>query len=176
MPAENRLGEEGQGLRIALEALDGGRIGIGAQSVGLAQGALETATRYAKQRRTFGHPIADYQAIQWMLADMQTEIDAARMLTYQAAQVRDLEMRKKPSGAPGPSRLGPYSARAKLYASEMANRVAYKAVQVHGSLGYSRESDVERYYRDARVLTIYEGTSEMQRLVIARDLLRAGRA
>src|SRR5579864_8871657 len=130
VPVENRLGEEGQGLRIALEALDGGRIGIGAQSVGLAQGALETATRYAKQRRTFGHPIADYQAIQWMLADMQTETDAARMLTY-------------------------------------------KAVQIHGSLGYSRESDVERYYRDARVLTIYEGTSEMQRLVIARDLLRA---
>jgi alkylation response protein AidB-like acyl-CoA dehydrogenase len=176
VPAENRLGEEGQGLRIALEALDGGRIGIAAQSVGLAQGAFETATRYAKQRRTFGHPIADYQAIQWMLADMQTEIDAARMLTYQAAEVRDLETRKKPSGAPGPSRLGPYSARAKLYASEMANRVAYKAVQIHGSLGYSRESDVERYYRDARVLTIYEGTSEMQRLVIARDLLRAGRA
>jgi butyryl-CoA dehydrogenase len=95
------------------------------------------------------------------------------MLTYQAAQVRDREMRKKPAGAPGPSRLGPSSARAKLYASEMANRVAYKAVQIHGSLGYSRESDVERYYRDARVLTIYEGTSEMQRLVIARDLLRA---
>ncbi len=176
VPVENRLGEEGQGLRIALEALDGGRIGIAAQSVGLAQGALETATRYAKQRHTFGHPIADYQAIQWMLADMQTEIDAARMLTYQAAQVRDLEIHKKPSSAPGPSRLGPYSARAKLYASEMANRVAYKAVQVHGSLGYSRESDVERYYRDARVLTIYEGTSEMQRLVIARDLLRVGRA
>jgi butyryl-CoA dehydrogenase len=173
VPVENRLGEEGHGLRIALEALDGGRIGIAAQSVGLAQGALETATRYAKERRTFGHPIADYQAIQWMLADMQTEIDAARMLTYQAAQVRGLEMRKKSSGTPGPSRLGPYSARAKLYASEMANRVAYKAVQVHGSLGYSRESDVERYYRDARVLTIYEGTSEMQRLVIARDLLRA---
>ena len=173
VPVENRLGEEGHGLRIALEALDGGRIGIAAQSVGLAQGALETATRYAKERRTFGHPIADYQAIQWMLADMQTEIDAARMLTYQAAQVRDLEMRKNSSGMPGPSRLGPYSARAKLYASEMANRVAYKAVQVHGSLGYSRESDVERYYRDARVLTIYEGTSEMQRLVIARDLLRA---
>ena len=172
VPAENRLGEEGQGLRIALEALDGGRIGIAAQSVGLAQGALETATRYAKQRRTFGHPIADYQAIQWMLADMQTEIEAARMLTYQAAQVRDLEMRKKPSGAPGTVAARPVFARAKLYASEMANRVAYKAVQVHGSLGYSRESDVERYYRDARVLTIYEGTSEMQRLVIARDLLR----
>jgi butyryl-CoA dehydrogenase len=175
VPVENRLGEEGQGLRIALEALDGGRIGIAAQSVGLAQGALETATRYAKQRRAFGHPIADYQAIQWMLADMQTEIEAARMLTYQAAFVRDTKAQKKSSSGPGPSRLGPYSARAKLYASEMANRVAYKAVQVHGSLGYSRESDVERYYRDARVLTIYEGTSEMQRLVIARDLLRAGR-
>jgi butyryl-CoA dehydrogenase len=171
VPVRNLLGEEGQGLRIALEALDGGRIGIAAQSVGLAQGALEAATKYAKQRRAFGNPIADYQAIQWMLADMQTEIEAARMLTYQAAFVRDMESRKKPSSGPGPSRLGPFSARAKLYASEMANRVAYKAVQVHGSLGYSRESDVERYYRDARVLTIYEGTSEMQRLVIARDLL-----
>jgi butyryl-CoA dehydrogenase len=110
-----------------------------------------------------------------MLADMQMEIDAARMLTYQAAQMRDAQVRQQSSGTvsgtPGPSKLGPYSARAKLYASEMANRVAYKAVQIHGSLGYSRESDVERYYRDARVLTIYEGTSEMQRLVIARDLL-----
>jgi len=165
VPAENRIGEEGNGLRIAFEGLDGGRIGIAAQSVGLAQGALEAAARYAKERRTFGRPIAEYQAIQWMLADMETEIEAARALTYYAAWVRD-------SGGP---RLGPHSARAKLYASEMANRVAYKAVQVHGSLGYSRESDVERYYRDARVLTIYEGTSEMQRIVIARDLLKSGR-
>jgi butyryl-CoA dehydrogenase len=162
VPAENRLGEEGQGLKIALEALDGGRIGIAAQSVGLAQGAMEAAVRYAKQRRTFGKPIAEYQAIQWMIADMQTEIEAARSLTHYAAFMRDS----------GSQRLGPYSSRAKLYASEMANRVAYKAVQVHGSLGYSRESDVERMYRDARVLTIYEGTSEMQRMVIARDLLR----
>jgi len=162
VPVENRLGEEGQGLKIALEALDGGRVGIAAQAVGLAQGALESATRYAKQRRTFGKPIADYQAIQWMLADMQTEIEAARALAHYAAWMRD-------SGGQG---LGPRAARAKLYASEMANRVAYKAVQVHGSLGYSRESDVERMYRDARVLTIYEGTSEMQRIVIARDLLR----
>jgi len=162
VPAENRLGEEGQGLKIALEALDGGRVGIAAQAVGLAQGALEAATRYAKQRRTFGKPIAEYQAIQWMLADMETEIEAARALTHYAAWVRDS----------GSQRLGPHAARAKLYASEMANRVAYKAVQVHGSLGYSRESDVERMYRDARVLTIYEGTSEMQRMVIARDLLR----
>jgi alkylation response protein AidB-like acyl-CoA dehydrogenase len=162
VPAENRLGEEGQGLKIALEALDSGRIGIAAQSVGIAQGALEASARYAKQRSTFGKTIAEYQAIQWMLADMQTEIEAARALTHYAAWVRDS----------GSQRLGPYAARAKLYASEMANRVAYRAVQVHGSVGYSRETDVERFYRDARVLTIYEGTSEMQRIIIARDLLR----
>jgi butyryl-CoA dehydrogenase len=177
VPAENRLGEEGQGLRIALESLDGGRIGIAAQSVGVGQGALEAATRYAKQRKTFGHPIAEYQAIQWMLADMETEVSAARALTHYAAWQRDKELRDQQSEGreaasaqtrPGGSR----ASRAKLYASEMANRVAYKAVQVHGSSGYSRETDVERYYRDARVLTIYEGTSEMQRLVIARDLLR----
>ncbi|MGD0404913.1 MAG: acyl-CoA dehydrogenase family protein [Candidatus Acidiferrales bacterium] len=165
--AENRLGEEGQGLRIALESLDGGRVGIAAQSLGLAQAALESAVRYAKQRRTFGKPIAEYQAIQWMLADMQTEIEAARALTHYAASMRDKE-----SSEPGSRRLGSSASRAKLYASEMANRVAYRAVQIHGSVGYSRETDVERYYRDARVLTIYEGTSEMQRIVIARDLLR----
>jgi butyryl-CoA dehydrogenase len=165
VPVENRLGEEGQGLKIAFESLDGGRVGIASQSVGLAQGALETAAKYAKQRKTFGHPIAEYQAIQWMLADMQTEIEAARALTHYAAWMRD-------SGAPA-ARSGAQASKAKLYASEMANRVAYKAVQIHGSSGYSRESDVERYYRDARVLTIYEGSSEMQRIVIARDLLRA---
>ena len=162
VPASNRMGEEGQGLKIALEALDSGRIGIAAQSVGIAQGAMEASARYAKQRSTFGKAIAEYQAIQWMLADMQTEIEAARALTHYAAWVRDS----------GSQRLGPHAARAKLYASEMANRVAYRAVQVHGSVGYSRETDVERYYRDARVLTIYEGTSEMQRIIIARDLLR----
>jgi len=123
---------------------------------------MEASARYAKQRSTFGKAIAEYQAIQWMLADMQTEIEAARALTHYAAWVRDS----------GSQRLGPHAARAKLYASEMANRVAYRAVQVHGSVGYSRETDVERYYRDARVLTIYEGTSEMQRIIIARDLLR----
>jgi butyryl-CoA dehydrogenase len=171
VPVENRLGEEGQGLRIALESLDGGRVGIAAQALGLAQGALEAAARYAKQRRTFGKPIAEYQAIQWMLADMQTEIEAARVLTHYAAFMRDKESRERGSG-----RLGSYASRAKLYASEMANRVAYRAVQVHGSVGYSRETDVERYYRDARVLTIYEGTSEMQRIVIARDLLRSAPA
>jgi butyryl-CoA dehydrogenase len=161
VPAENRLGEEGQGLKIAFEALDGGRVGIAAQAVGIAQGALEASARYAKQRRTFGKPICEHQAIQWMLADMQTEIEAARALTHYGAWVRDH----------GGQRLGPCAARAKLYASEMVNRVVAKAVQIHGSSGYSRESDVERYYRDARVLTIYEGTSEMQRTIIARDLL-----
>jgi butyryl-CoA dehydrogenase len=175
VPVENRLGEEGQGLRIALESLDGGRVGIAAQAVGVGQGALEAATRYARQRKTFGKPIADYQAIQWMLADMETEVSAARALTHFAAWTRDKESRGAQAGAgsgAGTRRPGSHASRAKLYASEMANRVAYKAVQVHGSSGYSRETDVERYYRDARVLTIYEGTSEMQRMVIARDLLR----
>jgi alkylation response protein AidB-like acyl-CoA dehydrogenase len=159
VPAENRLGEEGQGLKIALSALDGGRIGIAAQAVGLAQGALDAAAKYAKQRRAFGKTISDFQAIQWMLADMQTEIEAARALVYYAACLKD-------SGA----RMGAAASKAKLYASEMVNRVAAKAVQIHGSIGYSRETDVERMYRDARVITIYEGTSEVQRVIIARDL------
>jgi alkylation response protein AidB-like acyl-CoA dehydrogenase len=159
VPAANRLGEEGQGLRIALSALDNGRIGIAAQAVGLAQGALEIAARYAKQRNAFGKPISDFQAIQWMLADMQTEIEAARALVYHAAWLKD-------SGG----RMGAASSKAKLYASEMVNRVAAKAVQIHGSAGYSRETEVERIYRDARVITIYEGTSEVQRMIIARDL------
>ncbi|MGA2431808.1 MAG: acyl-CoA dehydrogenase family protein [Candidatus Acidiferrum sp.] len=159
VPAENRLGEEGQGLKIALSALDGGRIGIAAQAVGLAQGALEAAAKYAKQRQAFGKSISDFQAIQWMLADMQTEVEAARGLVYHAAWLKD-------SGG----RMGSAASKAKLYASEMANRVVAKAVQIHGSVGYSRETDVERMYRDARVITIYEGTSEVQRMIIARDL------
>ncbi|HVB99053.1 MAG TPA: acyl-CoA dehydrogenase family protein [Candidatus Dormibacteraeota bacterium] len=159
--AGQMLGAEGEGLKIALSGLDSGRIGIAAQSVGVAQGALEMAVRYAKQRRAFGQAISGFQAIQWKLADMQTEIDAARMLVWQAAWLRDQ----------GAGRLGRFSSQAKLYASEMANRVVYQAVQIHGSAGYSRESEIERFYRDARVLTIYEGTSEIQRLVIARDLL-----
>jgi butyryl-CoA dehydrogenase len=159
VPVENRLGEEGQGLKIALSALDGGRIGIAALAVGLAQGALESAAKYAKQRLAFGKTISDFQAIQWMLADMQTEIEAARALVYHAAWLKD-------SGG----RMGAAASRAKLYASEMVNRVAAKAVQIHGSVGYSRETDVERMYRDARVVTIYEGTSEVQRMIIARDL------
>ena len=173
VPVESLLGVPGEGLKIALGALDGGRIGIAAQSIGVAQGALEAATRYAKQRRAFGNPIAEYQAIQWMLADMAVEIEAARALTHHAAFLRDAELAQDRNASSGRSRIGPHSARAKLYASEMANRVCYRAVQIHGSVGYSRETDVERYYRDARVLTIYEGTSEMQRLVIARDLLRS---
>jgi butyryl-CoA dehydrogenase len=176
VPAENMLGAEGQGLKVAFGALDGGRVGIAAQSIGLAQGAMEASVRYAKQRRTFGHPIADYQAIQWMIADMATEIEAARALTHYAAFLRDAEARTDGGAADsGRSKAGPNAARAKLYASEMANRVCYRAVQIHGSVGYSRETDVERYYRDARVLTIYEGTSEMQRTVIARSLVGATR-
>ncbi len=163
VPVENRLGEEGQGLKIALSALDGGRIGIGAQAVGLAQGALEEAVKYAKQRKAFGKSISEFQAIQWMIADMQTEIEAARGLVYYAAWLRDAH----------PTKTGASSSKAKLYASEMVNRVVDKAVQVHGSAGYSRETDVERMYRDARVITIYEGTSEVQRMIIARDLLGA---
>jgi alkylation response protein AidB-like acyl-CoA dehydrogenase len=161
VPVENRLGEEGQGLKIALSALDGGRIGIAAQAVGLAQGAFEETVKYAKQRGAFGKKIADFQAIQWMIADMQTEIEAARGLTYYAAWLKDAH----------PTKLGAACSKAKLYASEMVNRVVYKAVQVHGSVGYSRETDVERMYRDARVITIYEGTSEVQRMIIARELL-----
>ena len=141
-------------------------MGIAAQAVGIAQGALETSAAYAKQRRAFGKAIGDFQAIQWMLADMQTEIEAARALVHNAACLRDTT---RDTSA---SRLGAYASRAKLYAGEMVNRVVYKAVQIHGSQGYSRESDVERMYRDARVITIYEGTSEIQRIIIARDLLR----
>jgi butyryl-CoA dehydrogenase len=161
VPVENRLGDEGQGLKIALSALDGGRIGIAAQAVGLAQGALDETIKYAKQRKAFGKSISEFQAIQWMIADMQTEIEAARVLTYYAAWLKDTH----------PTKLGAASSKAKLYASEMVNRVVYKAVQVHGSVGYSRETDVERMYRDARVITIYEGTSEVQRMIIARELL-----
>jgi alkylation response protein AidB-like acyl-CoA dehydrogenase len=165
VPVENRLGEEGHGLKIALSALDGGRIGIAAQAVGLAQGALEETVKYAKQRKAFGKNISEFQAIQWMIADMQTEIEAARGLVHYAAWLKDAH----------PARVGASASKAKLYASEMVNRVVYKAVQVHGSAGYSRETDVERMYRDARVITIYEGTSEVQRMIIARELLGKAR-
>jgi alkylation response protein AidB-like acyl-CoA dehydrogenase len=162
VPCENRLGEEGQGLKIALSALDGGRIGIAALAVGLARGALDESVKYARQRRAFGKTIGEFQAIQWMLADMQTEVEAARGLVYHAAWLKDAH----------PGQLGAASSKAKLYASEMVNRVVAKAVQIHGSVGYSRETDVERMYRDARVITIYEGTSEIQRTIIAREILK----
>ncbi len=192
VPAENRLGEEGAGLKIALSALDGGRIGIAAQAVGLAQGALDESVKYAKARKAFGKSIAEFQAIQWMLADMHTEIEAARALLSNAAFQKDRHSPASttqichPSPAVfagegpafsstghGPRVTGHASSSAKLYASEMVNRVVFKAVQIHGSLGYSRESEVERMYRDARVISIYEGTSEIQRTIIARDLLRS---
>ncbi len=240
VPAANRLGEEGQGLKIALSALDGGRIGIAAQAVGLAQAALDESVKFARARKAFGKSISEFQAIQFMLADMHTEIEAARALLYLAAFQKDrlspvapassrhsTESAAPPSArhsepaageestfpsaaqlltrhserseeslfssgglpfapsAKGGSSLpsssstshesrftGHASSSAKLYASEMVNRVVYKAVQIHGSLGYSRESEVERMYRDARVISIYEGTSEIQRTIIARDLLR----
>ncbi|MGC1418283.1 MAG: acyl-CoA dehydrogenase family protein [Candidatus Acidiferrum sp.] len=162
VPRENRFGEEGQGLKIALSALDGGRIGIAAQALGLAEGALDESVKHAKARRAFGKTISEFQAIQWMLADMQTEIEAARGLVYHAAWLKDTH----------PEKLGAAASKAKLYASEMVNRVVAKAVQIHGSVGYSRETDVERMYRDARVITIYEGTSEIQRTIIARELLK----
>jgi butyryl-CoA dehydrogenase len=182
VPASNRLGDEGQGLKIALSALDAGRIGIAAQAVGLAQAALDESTKYARARKAFGKSIGEFQAIQWMLADMHTEIEAARALLYHAAFLKDrssipvaqaFRPEAFPFSTPAASRItGHASSSAKLYASEMVNRVVYKAVQIHGSLGYSRESDVERMYRDARVISIYEGTSEIQRTIIARDLLR----
>ncbi len=159
--AENLLGTENEGFRIALSALDGGRIGIAAQSVGIAQGCLEEALRHAKERKQFGRPIAEFQAIQWMIADMGTEIEAARLLTYRAAKRRDLG-----------KRVTREAAQAKLFASETANRAAYKAVQIFGGSGYIQGSAVERFYRDARITTIYEGTSEIQRLVIAREELK----
>jgi butyryl-CoA dehydrogenase len=172
VPTENRLGEEGAGLKIALSALDGGRIGIAAQAVGLAQGALDESVKYAKARKAFGKSIGEFQAIQWMLADMHTEIEAARGLVYEAAFRKDCLSSASSTSSGSLNSFSPSaSSRAKLYASEMVNRVVYKAVQIHGSLGYSRESEVERMYRDARVISIYEGTSEVQRTIIARDLL-----
>ncbi|HLB02762.1 MAG TPA: acyl-CoA dehydrogenase [Nitrospiria bacterium] len=161
VPPENLLGVENEGFKIALSTLDGGRIGIAAQALGIAQACLEEATRYARERHQFGRPIGDFEAIRFMLADMAMEIQAARLLTYRAAHRRQQ----------GP-KITLHSAQAKLLASEMANRVAYKAVQIFGGYGYIKDFPVERYYRDARITTLYEGTSEIQRLVIARELLK----
>jgi butyryl-CoA dehydrogenase len=162
VPVGNRIGNEGEGYKVALSTLDGGRIGIGAQAVGIAQGAMDASLDYAQQRQAFGHPIADFQAIQFMLADMSVEIDAARLLVRKAAWKQD-------TGA----RFSMDAAMAKLFASEMSTRVAHKAIQIHGGNGYSREYPVERAYRDARITEIYEGTSEIQRLVIAAWVLKS---
>jgi alkylation response protein AidB-like acyl-CoA dehydrogenase len=160
VPRENLLGEEGRGLHQTLKTLDGGRISIGALSVGIAQAAFEEAVRYAKGRNTFGVPIAEHQAIQWMLADAATEIHAARLMIYYAAWLKDQGKSFTKAGAMG-----------KLFATEMAERVTRNAIQIHGGYGYSREYPVERMYRDARLMTIGEGTSEVQRLVIAQKVL-----
>ena len=161
VPVENRLGAEGEGYKIALATLDGGRIGIASQAIGIAQGAFEQALAYSKERQAFGHPISKFQAIQFMLADMATEIDAARMLARHAAWKHDNGVR-----------FSLEASIAKLFASEMATRVTHKAMQIHGGNGYSREYPVERMYRDARITEIYEGTSEIQRLVISSWVLR----
>jgi butyryl-CoA dehydrogenase len=156
VPAWQRIGEEGEGFKVAMATLDGGRIGIAAQAVGIAQGAFEEALSYAKEREQFGKAISTFQAIQHYLADMSTELDAGRLLTWKAAWTKD---NKK--------RFSLEAAQAKLYASEMAQRVTNKALQIHGGYGYIREYNVERYFRDARITEIYEGTSEIQKMVIA---------
>jgi butyryl-CoA dehydrogenase len=161
VPAKNILGKEGDGFKVAMSTLDGGRIGIAAQALGIARAAFEEAVRYSGERKTFGKPIRDHQAIQFMLADMATEIDAARLLVLQAALLKDKGVRHSAE-----------SSMAKLYASEMASRVANKALQVHGGMGYSKEMDAERHVRDARITEIYEGTSEIQRIVISANLLK----
>jgi butyryl-CoA dehydrogenase len=161
VPAKNLLGKEGDGFKIAMSTLDGGRIGIASQAVGIARAAFEEARTYSLDRKTFGQPIAQHQAIQFMLADMATEIDAARLLTHKAARLKDAGVRHSAE-----------SAMAKLYSSEMASRVANKALQVFGGQGYSKEFDAERHVRDARITEIYEGTSEIQRLVISASLLK----
>jgi butyryl-CoA dehydrogenase len=160
VPAENLLGEEGQGFIIAMTALDEGRIGVASLSVGLSQACLDAAVTYAQERVQFGSPISKFQGIRWMIADMAVQIEAARLLTFNAASMKDRG-----------ERFTREASMAKLFASETANRSAYQAIQIHGGYGYSKEYPVERYYRDARVLTIYEGTSEVQRIVIANNTI-----
>ncbi len=160
VPVANRVGSEGEGFKVAMKAIDGGRIGIAGQAIGIARAALEASVAYAKERKSFGVPIGEHQQIQWMLADMATAIDAARLLMWRAATLKD-------RGQP----YGTAASMAKLFASEMAMRVTTDAIQVHGGHGYIREYPVERFFRDAKITQIYEGTSQIQRLVIARALL-----
>ncbi len=161
VPVKNLLGKEGDGFKIAMSTLDGGRIGISAQAIGIARAALEEALQYSAVRKTFGKPIREHQAIQFMFADMATEIDAARLLMLQAALLKDQGKRHTVE-----------SSMAKLFASEMATRVTHKALQIHGGQGYSKEFDAERHVRDARITELYEGTSEIQRIVISAHLLK----
>jgi butyryl-CoA dehydrogenase len=161
VPAENRLGNEGDGFKIAMKALDGGRIGIAAQSVGVAQAAFDAAVKYAKKREQFGRPISKFQGLRWMIADMATEIEAARQLMLSAAAMKDRG-----------EKIIVQASIAKLFASEMVNRVTAKALQIHGGYGFIKDYPVERFYRDARVFTIYEGTSEIQRVVISNHILK----
>ena len=155
------VGGDGEGFKVAMSTLDGGRIGIAAQAVGIAQAAYEEAVAYSKERKSFGGPISELQAIQFMIADMATEIDAARLLVLRAARMKDQKVKHTAE-----------SSMAKLYASEMATRVTHKALQIHGGYGYSTEYAAERHYRDARITEIYEGTSEIQRIVVANSLFR----
>ncbi|MFC1822009.1 acyl-CoA dehydrogenase [Thermodesulfobacteriota bacterium] len=160
VPAENLLGEEGDGFLIAMTSLDGGRVGIASQSVGIAQACLDAAVGYAKGRVQFGRSISQFQGIRWMIADMATQIEAARLMTFNVAAMKDRG-----------ENFSATASMAKLFASEVANKVAYQALQIHGGYGYMKEYPVERFYRDARVLTIYEGTSEIQRKVIADHVI-----
>ncbi|CAN5845570.1 acyl-CoA dehydrogenase [soil metagenome] len=162
VPEENLLGNEGEGFLQCMQILDGGRISIAALSVGIAQGAFEAAVRYSKERQQFGKPISEFQAIQFKLADMATQIEAARLLTMQAALMKDAG-----------KKLTKQSAMAKLYASEVAVRVAEESIQIHGGYGYTKDYPAEKYWRDAKLCTIGEGTSEIQRIVIAKQLLKA---
>ncbi len=164
-PVENRLGEEGEGFKIAMTVLDAGRIGIASQAIGVAEAAFEASVKYANEREAFGQKIGQFQGLQWMIADMKTRIEAARMLTYSAA-LKKMEAKHNPN-----VRYTLEASMAKLYASETAMWVTEKAVQIHGGMGYSKELPVERYFRDAKITEIYEGTSEIQRLVIARNVL-----
>ena len=161
VPAKNRLGNDGDGFKVAMHTLDGGRIGIASQAIGIARASFEDALSYSKDRKQFGQAICEFQAIQWMLADIATEIDAARLLTWRAAWMKDRKMRHSKE-----------SSMAKLYASEVAMRAAVKGIQIHGGYGYINEYPAERHFRDAKITEIYEGTSEIQRLVIAAALLK----
>jgi butyryl-CoA dehydrogenase len=162
VPGDLVLGSADQGFRIAMATLDGGRIGIGAQALGIAQRALDETLRYSQERQAFGHPIAEFQGLQWRMADMATRIEAARLLVYRAARMKD-------SGQP----YSTQASMAKLFASETANFCAHAAVQTFGGYGFVREYPVEKLFRDAKITEIYEGTSEIQRLVISRHILRS---